>query len=692
LIFLDLDNQKAIREFCTMKGITVPLEKIAEKFIVEQHRDDPNKAHIFFYSEISFEKKSSDIITTTKPLDSTIPPESIPALEIKGKGIHGIAYVTPSVHKNGHPYAIIGTTKPILLNPSEAHGMMDHLDAICRKHNLKYLKDPSASGFSYNNDQNGDVSIVEEEEREPSSRVLGGDGKNLIPMEEIEKDDFVVYEGHNRHEILLRYMESRIVKLKNKATLSEIKDLCYVKNQKMCKPPLDDKEFERQWKDATKFIKKNEYDEEVVKKPITEPAPKIEPTPELTRELTYEEVAVILSTSIKKDKPAKVISFCGMLLAQTNDDQVNTGYEAESSSGKSWIPLELSAYFPENEVQLIASASPTAFFHDGGNWDKDRKVLLVDLEHKILIFIDQPHFQLQEKLRPLLSHDRKELIYKITDKSQKHGLRTKNVILRGYPSTFFCTTNLDPDEQEKTRMLLLSPETDQNKLYESLELTALRRGNYEAYSKRITQDPKRTWLKNRIYLIRQWGIREIILPADGRTVFERFIKEHPYLQPRHQRDFPRIFNLIKAHALLNCFNREKVKPDTIVAKEVDIEAGFALYKEIKQSNELGLSPYIHTIYQEVIQPLLRKLLKDSNEEAIEGVTREAIIKKHYEVRHKPLSPEMLKSILLQLESVGLIRQEPDPNDRRKMLVYPTVSSDISLRFPESEGKARKPRE
>jgi hypothetical protein len=475
----------------------------------------------------------------------------------------------------------------------------------------------------------------------------------------------------------LREDKSRIVE-------NKIYDGCYqhglnyvsVGNVKNLTKEVVDQLFEHAA--AAKAAQEPNKEEQTEEEQQQQQQPKIEATPELIRELTYEEVAAILSTSIKKDKAAKVISFCGMLLTQTNEDQLNVGYQAESSSGKSWIPLELSAYFPENEVQLIASASPTAFFHDGGSWDKERKVLLVDLEHRILIFIDQPHFQLQEKLRPLLSHDRKELIYKITDKSQKHGLRTKNVILRGYPSAFFCTTNMDPDEQEKTRMILLSPETDQSKLYESLELTALRKGNYEAYSKRITQDPKRTWLKNRIYLIRQWGIREVILPADGRTVFEKFVKEHPYLQPRHQRDFPRIFNLIKGHALLNCFNRQKnEKADTILATDADIEAGFKLYKEIEKPNELGLSPYIHAIYEDVMVPLLRKLTTDSEGEAINGLSREDIMKRHYEVRHKPISPDMLKSVLLQLESVGLIKQEADPNNRRKILVYPTVSSGIS---------------
>jgi hypothetical protein len=60
-----------------------------------------------------------------------------------------------------------------------------------------------------------------------------------------------------------------------------------------------------------------------------------------------------------------------------------------------------------------------------------------------------------------------------------------------------------------------------------------------------------------------------------------------------------------------------------------------------------------------------------------GVSREDILKKYYVVRHKALSPETLKrEIIPQLELVGLIIQEADPEDKRRLLVYPTVSTPI----------------
>ena len=138
---------------------------------------------------------------------------------------------------------------------------------------------------------------------------------------------------------------------------------------------------------------------------------------ETEKEIDWDYLADILSSTIKKDKTTKLITFSSMLLAQTEDSQFNIGLQAESSTGKSYVPLELCSYFDESEVLVIAGASPTAFFHDKGYYDEENKRYMVDLEGKILVFLDQPHFQLLEKLRPLLSHDKKELAYMIAVKS-----------------------------------------------------------------------------------------------------------------------------------------------------------------------------------------------------------------------------------------------------------------------------------
>jgi len=206
LAFIDLDNQKAIDEFCTHKGATTPLEELAKHMIVEQHKDDLSRAHIYCYSTYPFVQKSSDI---TKSADS-------PAFEVKGSGEHGIAYCTPSPHKNGSNYEIIGTLQPELLDVLEGH-----IDSICKKYGIPYL---------------------------------GNGHSNKRSAKELFNSSDKVYEGHNRHGELLTEMCSLI--RRNHEILPEetIKDLARKENERIYEPPLDETEFERQWKCAAKYI------------------------------------------------------------------------------------------------------------------------------------------------------------------------------------------------------------------------------------------------------------------------------------------------------------------------------------------------------------------------------------------------------------------------------------------------------
>jgi hypothetical protein len=228
LIFVDCDNLRAIEEFCTRSGETVSLNKIAEKFIVEQHKDDRSKAHILFYSDIPFPKKSSD--TNVPGLSDKIRTDEVPAFEVKGNGTHGIAYCTPSIHKDGEPYEFIGVTTPQTLSEEAAKQMVEHIDAICRKYKIKYLELLSDEG----NDSY----------------------KALIPMSELYSNGFEIYQGHNRLEALLRVMESMILKMRGQPgmSLETIKTFARFWNEKHCVPPKTEDEFEECWQGALKFI------------------------------------------------------------------------------------------------------------------------------------------------------------------------------------------------------------------------------------------------------------------------------------------------------------------------------------------------------------------------------------------------------------------------------------------------------
>lgn len=473
-----------------------------------------------------------------------------------------------------------------------------------------------------------------------------------IPVTDFFKSDFKLSAGNNRHEAVLRVMESLLKR--NTTILDEeaIKKMAVDWNQKHCVPPIAEADFERNWTQALKFIRKKGVIEDDAEIPLS-------PSDDLKKETSFDEIAEILSSTIKNDVPSKLISFCAMLLSQTKDDQINIGFQAESSAGKSYIPLELSAYFPSNKVEILAGATPTAFFYEYGKFDEAAKVKVVDKEGKIMIFTDMPDYRLMEKLRSFLSHDKKELTFKLTNRGKGGQHRVDTVILRGYATVIFCTAALEPDEQEKTRLLLLSPDVDESKIDEALRLLVLKKGNAEEFTALVLTTKERAWLKERIKAIIATGINDIIIQDPENTVLAKFRTDRKFRLARHLRDLPRIMALIKAHALLNCFNREKKNGHGIIATETDIEAGFKLYSTIEKSNEFGLSPYIYSVYSEIIAPLISDGMT---------VTTNDFLRKFYEIRHKFITQKTLSEILKQIELAGLIEREADPTDKRRMLI------------------------
>ena len=218
-------------------------------------------------------------------------------------------------------------------------------------------------------------------------------------------------------------------------------------------------------------------------------------------------------------------------------------------------------------------------------------------------------------------------------------------------------------------MWLLSPEVSKEKLLESLQLLGRKVSDREFFERWVEGHPLRKWLKRRVEAIRATGIRNIII-LEWQKVLDHFLSKHAYLSPRAQRDWPRLLLLIKGFALLNCFNREKAGEATIIANQTDIEAGIALYERVATANELGLSPETYRIYDEVIKPVA--------ETRKSGVSRKEIQHRYFQVYHKPLPDDRLRrQILPVLESAGLVGQDPDPSDRRRMLVVCTVASPIS---------------
>jgi hypothetical protein len=365
-----------------------------------------------------------------------------------------------------------------------------------------------------------------------------------------------------------------------------------------------------------------------------------------------------------------------MLLNYTEEDQQNIGYNAESSTGKSYIPLELVWFFPQEDVIELGYVSPQAFFHEQGIFDKETKIRTINYEQKILVLLDMPHDLLLHRIRPMLSHDRKVITTKITDKKERFGTRTETTEIIGFPTVLFCTAKPSLDDQERTRLLLLSPETDQEKLKAGILLRLEKECDREAFKNKMEEDEDRQRLKSRVEAIKTASISNIIIKEEDRDfIADKFLKARPRLWPRHQRDVTRLLALIKACALFNFDSHERIETvssKNIIATMEDIENGFKLYEGIRESNEIGLPPEMWEIYKAILPHMTEY-----------GITKKDFSAAYFKVFGKPLSSKRLDEILGLFCGTGLYNEEPDPNDRRRLL-YTTLNSQTEL--PEEEQK------
>jgi putative DNA primase/helicase len=205
------DNSLTVQELCTRPDETLmSIEDLGNWTLVEQHLDDRTRLHVYVYSYKPFPQKTRNESNALQ-------------LEIKGSGQDGIHYCTPSIHKNGHHYQIVGKDEPVI-----ADEFLNHLIKINKKYGIEY---PESLG-------------QQQHQQSYASRLW--------------KEDAAIYKGHNRHGAILSLMDSLLIKFPNESE-EFLFDMAERKNQTMCKDenenpaPLSDKEMRSLWKQAKGF-------------------------------------------------------------------------------------------------------------------------------------------------------------------------------------------------------------------------------------------------------------------------------------------------------------------------------------------------------------------------------------------------------------------------------------------------------
>jgi len=249
------------------------------------------------------------------------------------------------------------------------------------------------------------------------------------------------------------------------------------------------------------------------------------------------------------------------------------------------------------------------------------------------------------------------------------------VIIRGFPTTISSSVAHLLDEQEQTRHIQISPETTQEKFTETLLAQSKALADPTKYREEIENNPGFELLSQRIQLIKESPIKNVVIREEDRQkIYSRFLEKHPLLRPRHQRDFPRIISYIKSHAIFNQWTREKTEDGlAIYANQTDIEEGFKILEPLLESNELGIPPHEYKFYIECLKPKL--------DESTNGLHRNDVSKLYFDFYKVRIGQKRRDKMIELFLETGLTVEEIDPNDKRSKRLYstPPVGEEKKIR-------------
>lgn len=480
-------------------------------------------------------------------------------------------------------------------------------------------------------------------------------------------------------------------------------------------------------------------------------------------------IDIVLKEAVKEDKLVKQL-FYTMLSAYTTNP-VNLAINAPSGEGKSHTLTKVGDLFPKEDVLYIADMSNKAIFHKSGYLavrDEDGKyveieselvelqetlerkkvelktkvsssileikkeiddlqqrikeikkntVKVIDLNHKIMIFLDTPKKEIFEALMSLLSHDKYEVEYQYVDTSDKVGLRTKTNVLIGWPAVIFAQaidyTQHPRYEEIQRRFLITNPKMDVEKYKAAVDHIIEKNSITDfVYQQKVVSDKDKDIAKEIIIDIRNSLLSFSNLTKPGKN---NVIVPFPHLIKRivsknnSAQDMTFASRLMNQIALLTSiyFKNRPYLEVTPIFESTSFRIPLALFSDLIEALSLinnstgGIRPYVLDWFHKVFLDLYNSKEGPNSkvkkgEEVVEerkAVTTQELIEKSKEVMNKNYnSKSILSEYIYPLSNLGYIDDIKSEIDGRANIYFPVDSlmekeeKSINLFFQDQKNK------
>jgi DNA-binding MarR family transcriptional regulator len=469
---------------------------------------------------------------------------------------------------------------------------------------------------------------------------------------------------------------------------------------------------------------------------------------------------VILKEAREEDRLVKQI-FYTMASAYTNNP-LNLAINAPSGEGKTYVLQKVGDMFPKEDVIFLAGMTDKALFHGKGDlvvknkdngeyetledkiakidsdiqdkeseilltkdnnlkqglrsmissWKKERKELikeskkLIDLSHKILVFLDSPRAELFNALMPLLSHDRYEVEYQFVD--THNGIKTKSNILRGWPAVIFAQA-IDYSHYQRypeiqRRFIITNPKMTTQKYEQAVDLISDKYGLPDfAYQAKIVSDLEKERASEIILEIKQnmLAISDRVEPGKNNVIIP-FNETVSNLLPKEK-----AFDMITANrffgflSLLPIINIDK-RPRILLRRKgnpVLQTIPFALFEDLQEATFLmehadGVRPYILEWYYDIFLKAYESKKEpdsqvNSNDQIITekriALTTEQLVEKTKEIHKQSYTKKkILETYITPLSNQGYIDKTVSELDKRAKIYYPVKVKTENRKLFDSE--------
>lgn len=512
-----------------------------------------------------------------------------------------------------------------------------------------------------------------------------------------QNKDRIVHEGENRSLFLLQQIDSW--KIKNpEFDEMMLYGLATQWNQTHCDPPYSDERIQALTKQGFEFgtskIIENSQEEQIDESVRIEREKLETPLQQITR----------YANTIIKEDPKLVDQLLRVCLSAYTDNPINLAVLAPSSEGKTYATVKITDLFPKEDVIAVGRMSPTALIHQHGKLigkdgnsiqekfnaidnqitkttDKPEIKLLqeqkqnllngarncIDLKNKIILFLDNPNSSTYEMLKPIMSHDKKEIIYKTTTSDGK--LAVKETVIRNWAVFIFCSAKNEARnevwQEIKTRVLMTSPNSSIKKYKEAISYSAQKRGLPSWASSVYHNDEDKSWTK---FYIANFKKKLNDLYVDGNPIVNVFYSKlaeiFPSSQGDNMRDFNRLSSCIELETVLNAEHRPVYQIDVgdkmnsaIMTTINDID------KACKVLGNIGdLPPEKMKFYEEVFCSLVNQkgLAPSSNIDGIWLNSNELAVEYTRITEKTTTSKKILENYLKPLDDAGVLTSMKNP--------------------------------